>query len=61
MEEKRAWIERTLRRMRESEAELPPARLEDGGEVPYLGERLALRLSRGRQGARDAAAAVAST
>ena len=47
MEEKRPWIERTLRRMRESEAELPPARLEDGGEVPYLGERLALRLSRG--------------
>jgi predicted metal-dependent hydrolase len=42
--EKRGWIERTLRRMRESEAELPPARLEDGGEVPYLGERLPLRL-----------------
>ena len=40
MEEKRPWIERTLRRLRESEAELPPARLEDGGEVPYLGERL---------------------
>ncbi len=47
VEEKRAWIERTLGRMRESEAELPPARLEDGGEVPYLGERLPLRLSRG--------------
>jgi predicted metal-dependent hydrolase len=44
VEEKRAWIERTLRRMSESEAELPPARLEDGGEVPYLGERLALRV-----------------
>ena len=43
VEEKRPWIERTLRRMRESEAELPPARLEDGGEVPYLGERLRLR------------------
>jgi predicted metal-dependent hydrolase len=42
--EKRGWIERTLRRMRESEAELPPARLEDGGEVPYLGERLPLRV-----------------
>ena len=40
VEEKRPWIERTLRRMREAEAELPPARLEDGGEVPYLGERL---------------------
>ena len=44
MEEKRPWIERTLRRMRESDAELPPARLEDGGEVPYLGERLELRV-----------------
>jgi predicted metal-dependent hydrolase len=43
--EKRPWIERTLRRMRESEVELPPARVEDGGEVPYLGERLALRVS----------------
>ena len=30
VEEKRAWIERTLRRMRETEAELPPARLADG-------------------------------
>jgi predicted metal-dependent hydrolase len=40
--EKRPWIERTLRRMRESEAHFPPARLCDGGEVPYLGERLAL-------------------
>ncbi len=43
VEEKRPWIERTLRRMREAEAEHPPARLEDGGEVPYLGERLELR------------------
>jgi len=42
VEQKRPWIERTLRRLRESEAELPPARLADGGEVPYLGERLAL-------------------
>ena len=42
--EKRPWIERTLRRMREAEAEQPPARLADGGEVPYLGERLALRV-----------------
>ncbi len=47
VEEKRPWIERTLRRLRESQTELPPARLEDGGEVPYLGERLALRLSHG--------------
>jgi predicted metal-dependent hydrolase len=30
--------------MRESEEELPPARLEHGGEVPYLGERLRLRV-----------------
>jgi predicted metal-dependent hydrolase len=45
LEEKRPWIERTLLRMRESEAVLPPARLVDGGEVPYLGERLALRLA----------------
>ena len=48
LEEKRPWIERTLRRLRESEAEQPPARIEDGGEVPYLGERLALRLRDGR-------------
>ena len=50
VEEKRPWIERTLRRMRESEAEFPPARLEDGGELPYLGERLALavRVESGR-------------
>ena len=40
--EKRRWIERTLERMAESGAELPPARLEPGGEVPYLGERLDL-------------------
>jgi len=40
--EKRRWIERTLRRMREAEAENPPARLEHGGEVPLLGERLEL-------------------
>jgi len=40
--EKRRWIERTLRRMRESESVLPAARLHDGGEVPYLGERLGL-------------------
>jgi predicted metal-dependent hydrolase len=44
VEEKRPWIERTLRRMRESETELPPARLEDGGELPYMGERLGLRV-----------------
>ena len=51
VQQKRPWIERTLRRMAESHAELPPARLEDGGEVPYLGERLALRVrvERGRR------------
>jgi predicted metal-dependent hydrolase len=50
VEEKRRWIERTLRRMRESELELGPPELEDGGEVPYLGERLLLRVrvERGR-------------
>jgi predicted metal-dependent hydrolase len=50
VEEKRAWIERTLQRMRETEVELPPPRLADGGEVPYLGERLglAVRIERRR-------------
>ena len=49
--EKGPWIERTLRRIREAEAELPLARLEDGGDVPYLGERLALavRVEPGRK------------
>jgi predicted metal-dependent hydrolase len=42
VEEKRPWIERTLRRLREAELELRPALLADGGEVPYLGERLRL-------------------
>jgi predicted metal-dependent hydrolase len=51
VEEKRAWIERTLKRMRETEAELPAARLEDGGLVPYLGEslRLSVRVEPGRR------------
>ena len=51
VEEKRAWIERTLRRLRESEAEQPVARLEHGGWVPYLGETLTLdvRVEHGRQ------------
>jgi predicted metal-dependent hydrolase len=51
VEEKRAWIERTLKRLRETEAELPAARLEDGGLVPYLDEtlRLAVRVDHGRQ------------
>ena len=42
VEEKRDWIERTLRRMQQTELEFPPARLAHGGEVPYLGERLRL-------------------
>lgn len=42
--EKRPWIERTLGRMRAAESEHPPPRLEDGGQVPYLGEALTLRL-----------------
>jgi predicted metal-dependent hydrolase len=42
VEQKRPWIERTLRRLAESEVEQPAARLEDGGEVPFLGERLPL-------------------
>jgi len=51
LEEKRAWIERTLRRMQETHAELPPARLADGGELPYLGRRLglAVRVEPGRR------------
>ena len=42
--EKRPWIERTLRQYRDAEASLPPVRLEEGGEVPYLGLRLKLRI-----------------
>ncbi len=41
---KRPWIERTLRRYRRSAEAHPAARLHDGGELPYLGERLALRV-----------------
>ena len=42
--EKRPWIERTLRQYRAAEAALPPVRLADHGEVPYLGLRLPLRV-----------------
>ena len=42
--EKRPWIERTLRQYRAAEAGLPPVRLEDGGEVPYLGTTLPIRV-----------------
>jgi predicted metal-dependent hydrolase len=50
LREKRPWIERTLRRVEAARREFPPPRLEHGGEVPYLGERLALsvREERGR-------------
>src|SRR4051812_4648571 len=41
VEEKRPWIERTLRRIREAE-EAAAVRLTDGGSVPYLGRVLAL-------------------
>lgn len=44
VESKREWIERTLARMRAAAAERPRPRLEDGGEVPFLGERLTLRV-----------------
>jgi len=42
--EKKPWIDRTLRRLREAEAERPETELEDGGQVPYLGELLLLRV-----------------
>src|SRR3954468_24945638 len=43
VEEKRPWIERTLRRIREAEEEAA-VRLCDGGSVPYLGSVLSLRV-----------------
>ena len=42
--EKQPWIERTLRAYKEAEQALPPVRLEDGGEVPYLGLTLPIRV-----------------
>jgi len=42
--EKQPWIERTLRRIREAELERPVAELDDGGQVPYLGQTLLLRV-----------------
>ena len=44
VEEKRPWIERTLRRFREAELAAPPVELEHGGAVPYLGRELLLRV-----------------
>jgi predicted metal-dependent hydrolase len=43
VEEKRPWIERTLRRIRSAE-ENAGIRLADGGTVPYLGHQLVLRV-----------------
>src|SRR3954451_4575411 len=43
VQEKRGWIERTLRRIRAAE-EGAGIRLEDGGSVPYLGRELTLRV-----------------
>ena len=42
--DRRPWIERTLRRLRDAEQALAPAGLEDGGAVPYLGRSLELRV-----------------
>ncbi len=49
VEEKRPWIERTLKRIREAE-EASAVRLADGGSVPYLGRvlDLAVRVEPGR-------------
>jgi predicted metal-dependent hydrolase len=43
VEQKRPWIERTLRRIREAE-EAAAVRLVDGGSVPLLGDLLPLRV-----------------
>src|SRR5215210_3855637 len=45
VQEKRPWIERTLRRMRESESEVPRPQVQQGSGIPYLGQRLTLDLS----------------
>jgi predicted metal-dependent hydrolase len=45
VEEKRPWIERTLRRLQEAEAAGPRVLLADGGCVPYLGRELPLRVT----------------
>src|SRR5688572_32889041 len=42
VQEKRPWIELTLKRLRDSEEAFPPAQVRDGGDIPYLGERLSL-------------------
>jgi len=40
--EKGPWVKRTLRRLQEAQAQRTPTRLEDGGEVPFMGCSLAL-------------------
>ena len=45
VQEKRAWIERTLRAYKEAEAALPPLVAADGGTAPYLGRDFALRVT----------------
>jgi predicted metal-dependent hydrolase len=52
VEEKRPWIERTLRRIRDSEAEFPRPLARAGGVVPYLGDSLTLRVDHERGRAR---------
>ena len=44
VEEKRPWIERTLRRYRDAQADGPVVALAHGGTVPYLGRDLALEV-----------------
>ena len=44
VDEKRPWIERTLRRFRQAEEALPAPELEHGTSVPYLGRELLLRV-----------------
>jgi predicted metal-dependent hydrolase len=42
--EKRPWIERTLRQYKDAAEALPPVRLENGGEIPYLGMIVPIRI-----------------
>lgn len=43
--QKRPWIEKTLRQYRAAEQSLPAIRLQDGGEIPYLGLTLPMRVN----------------
>jgi predicted metal-dependent hydrolase len=42
--ERRSWLERTRRRLARDEAAHPPARVEDGALLPYLGNRIMLSI-----------------